>query len=119
MSCSRTCGAWRSSATLSYDGAVREIGEVQAAAAKLGLDADALEIRHAGDVVPAFETLKSGTQALYVCPDALVNANHARINTLALGRASPRCTPSANLSEQAASCPTGPAPLTYSGAQAT
>ena len=32
-----------------------------------------------------FSTLKSGTQALYVCPDALVNANHARINTLALG----------------------------------
>jgi putative tryptophan/tyrosine transport system substrate-binding protein len=68
-----------------YDGAVREIGEVQAAAAKLGLNADVLEIRHARDVVPAFETLKSGTQALYVCPDALVNANHARINTLALG----------------------------------
>ena len=35
--------------------------------------------------MPAFDTLKSGTQALYVCPDALVNANHARINTLALG----------------------------------
>ena len=68
-----------------YDGAVREIGEVQAAAAKLGLNADVLEIRHARDVVPAFETLKSGTQALYVCPDPLVNANHARINTLALG----------------------------------
>ena len=47
-----------------YDGAVREIGEVQAAAAKLGLNADVLEIRHARDVVPAFETLKSGTQAL-------------------------------------------------------
>ena len=24
-------------------------------------------------------------QALYVCPDPLINANHARINTLALG----------------------------------
>ena len=68
-----------------YEGAVREIGEVQAAATKLGLNADVLEIRHARDIVPAFETLKSGTQALYVCPDALVNANHARINTLALG----------------------------------
>ena len=68
-----------------FEDAVREIGEVQAAAAKLGLNADVLEIRHARDVVPAFETLKSGTQALYVCPDALVNANHARINTLALG----------------------------------
>jgi putative tryptophan/tyrosine transport system substrate-binding protein len=68
-----------------FEDTVREIGEVQAAAAKLGLNADVLEIRHARDVVPAFETLKSGTQALYVCPDALVNANHARINTLALG----------------------------------
>jgi putative tryptophan/tyrosine transport system substrate-binding protein len=68
-----------------YEAAVREIGEVQAAAAKLGLNADVLAIRHARDVVPAFETLKNGTQALYVCPDALVNANHARINTLALG----------------------------------
>ena len=29
--------------------------------------------------------LKSGSQALYVCADPLVNANHARINTLALG----------------------------------
>ena len=47
-----------------YDAAVREIGEVQAAAAKLGRNADVLEIRHARDVVPAFETLKSGTQAL-------------------------------------------------------
>jgi len=70
---------------VNYAAAVREIGEVQAVAAKLGLNADVLEIRHARDVVPAFETLKSGTQALYVCPDALVNANHARINTLALG----------------------------------
>jgi putative ABC transport system substrate-binding protein len=70
---------------VNYDAAVREIGEVQAAAAKLGLNADVLEIRHARDVVPAFETLKSGTQALYVCPDALVNANRIRINILAVG----------------------------------
>jgi putative tryptophan/tyrosine transport system substrate-binding protein len=31
-----------------------------------------------------FAALKSGTQALYVCGDALVISNHARINTLAL-----------------------------------
>jgi ABC-type uncharacterized transport system substrate-binding protein len=29
--------------------------------------------------------LKSGIQALYVCPDALTSATHARINTMALG----------------------------------
>ena len=62
-----------------------EIGEVQAAAGKAGLEVDVLEIRRAEDIVPAFGALKSGTQALYVCADALVNANHARINTLALG----------------------------------
>jgi putative ABC transport system substrate-binding protein len=40
MSCSRTCGEWRSSAMLTMTVALREIGEVQAAAAKLGLNAD-------------------------------------------------------------------------------
>ena len=70
---------------VNYPAAVLEIGEVQAAGRTLGIDVDKFEIRHARDVVPAFETLKRGTQALYTCPDALVNANHARINTLALG----------------------------------
>jgi hypothetical protein len=36
-------------------------------------------------VAPAFEALKGAAQALFVCPDATINANHARINTLALG----------------------------------
>lgn len=66
-------------------GYAREIGEVREAARKIALDLDVLEIRRAEDIVPAFATLKSGVQALYVCPDPLVNANHARINTLALG----------------------------------
>ena len=51
-----------------YDGAVLEIGEVQAAAAKLGLDADVLEIRHAEDIAPAFETLKSGRRRFTCAP---------------------------------------------------
>jgi putative tryptophan/tyrosine transport system substrate-binding protein len=86
MSCSRICDEWRSSAMSTMTAPCGRSGEVQAAAAKLGLNVDVLEIRHARDVVPAFETLKNGTQALYVCPDALVvNTNHARINTLALG----------------------------------
>jgi putative ABC transport system substrate-binding protein len=72
-------------ANVGYPAAVLEMGEAQAAASKLGLDADVLEIRRAEDIVPTFGALKSGAQALYVCPDALVNANHARINTLALG----------------------------------
>jgi hypothetical protein len=37
------------------------------------------------DISPAFDAFKSRVQALYVCADALVNANSIRINTLALG----------------------------------
>jgi putative ABC transport system substrate-binding protein len=70
---------------VSYAGSVLEISEVKAAAGKFGLDIDVLEIRHPADIAPAFQALKSGAQALYVCPSALVNANFARINTFALG----------------------------------
>jgi putative tryptophan/tyrosine transport system substrate-binding protein len=72
-------------ADVSYPASVLEIGEVQKAARTLGIDVDVLQIRRAEDIAPAFESRKSGAQALYVCADALVNANHARINTLALG----------------------------------
>ncbi len=64
---------------------VSEIAEARVAASKLGLDVEVLEIRRAEDIAPAFGGLTSGVQALYVCPDPLVNANHTRINTLALG----------------------------------
>ena len=64
---------------------VLELGEVQAAARSLSLDVVVLEIRRAQDIVPAFETLKDRADALYVCTDALANANRIRINTLALG----------------------------------
>jgi putative tryptophan/tyrosine transport system substrate-binding protein len=72
-------------ANVGYPAAVLEKGEVQAAARKLGLDVDTLEIRRPEDIAPAFGALKSGAQALYVCTDSLVNTYHARINTLALG----------------------------------
>ena len=72
---------------------VLEIAEAQAAARKLGLDVDVLEIRRAEDIAPAFRTLKSGVQALYVCPDPLTNVSHARINTLALGARLPTIHP--------------------------
>jgi ABC-type uncharacterized transport system substrate-binding protein len=68
-----------------YAGSVLEISEVQAAARKIGVDIEVLEIRRPTDIAPAFQALKSGAQALYVCPGALVNANFARINTFALG----------------------------------
>jgi ABC-type uncharacterized transport system substrate-binding protein len=68
-----------------YAGSVEEMREVLAVAEALGLEVDKLEIRRADDIAPAFEQLKSGAQALYVCTDALANANRHRINILALG----------------------------------
>jgi putative ABC transport system substrate-binding protein len=64
---------------------VLELGDVQAAAGTLGLELVTLEIRHAQDIVPAFEALKGRSEALYVCTDALINANRIRINILAVG----------------------------------
>jgi putative ABC transport system substrate-binding protein len=72
-------------ANVNYSGAVHEAAEVHAVASKLGIEIEMLEIRRAEDIAPAFEKLKSGVQAIYVCPDALINTNIARINILALG----------------------------------
>jgi putative tryptophan/tyrosine transport system substrate-binding protein len=64
---------------------VLELGELQAAAGTLGLELVTLEIRHAQDIVPAFEALKGRSEALYVCTDGLINVNRIRINILAAG----------------------------------
>jgi putative ABC transport system substrate-binding protein len=68
-----------------YAATVLEMGEAQAAARALGLEVIRSEIRRAEDIAPAFEAFKGAAQALFVCPDATINANHTRINTLALG----------------------------------
>jgi len=81
-------------ANVGYPAAVLETNEVQVAARKLDLDVvDKLEIRKPEDVAPAFDALKGGAQALYVCGDALVDALRARINTLALGARLPTIYP--------------------------
>jgi putative tryptophan/tyrosine transport system substrate-binding protein len=72
-------------ANVGYAAAALEMREVQAAARTLGLDAATIEIRRAEDIAPAIEALRGRADALYVCTDALVNANHMRINTLTLG----------------------------------
>ena len=73
-------------ANANYSATVLEMNEAQKAARTLSLEATAVEIRRTEDISPAFETLiRSGAQALYVCTDALVSFNLARINTLALG----------------------------------
>jgi putative tryptophan/tyrosine transport system substrate-binding protein len=72
-------------ANVSYPASLLEIGQVRAAAGKLGVDVEVLEVKRAEDIAPAFEALKGAAQALFACPDATINANHVRINTLALG----------------------------------
>jgi putative tryptophan/tyrosine transport system substrate-binding protein len=60
-------------------------GEAQATARRLGLEVATSEIRRAEDIVPAFEALRNRADALYLCPDALLNTNRIRINILAAG----------------------------------
>jgi len=64
---------------------VLELGEVQAAAGALGLEAVTLEIRRAQDIAPAFDAINGRSEALYICPDGLANANRIPINILAVG----------------------------------
>jgi putative ABC transport system substrate-binding protein len=68
---------------------VAEADVVKATARTLDLEVMPLEIRRAEDVAPAFETLKSQIDALYVVTDALVSANRSRIITFALSKRLP------------------------------
>jgi len=62
-----------------------EMGEVRAKGPSAGLDeVVTVEIRRADDIAPAIERLKGNADALYVCPDGLVNSNRVRLNALAL-----------------------------------
>ena len=72
-------------ANVGYRAAALEMDEVQRAGRTLNIDIVTLEIRHAEDITSAFDGLNGRADALYVCTDALINANHKRINTLALG----------------------------------
>jgi putative ABC transport system substrate-binding protein len=62
-----------------------EVGEVQATARTLGLEATAVEVQRGEDIAPAFEALKGRADALYVAPDPLVLSNRVHISALALG----------------------------------
>ena len=63
---------------------VLDMNEFQAAARAGGLDVVSFEIRRTEDIAAAFATFKGTVDALYVPPDALMNTNRIRINTLAL-----------------------------------
>jgi putative ABC transport system substrate-binding protein len=66
-------------------GSVLEMGEAQAAARKFGLEVTTSEIRRAKDIAPAFKALRERLDALYVCPDPLMNTNRTGVNILAVG----------------------------------
>jgi putative ABC transport system substrate-binding protein len=72
-------------ANVGNPGSVLEMGEAQATAHTLGLEVITSEIRRAEDIAPAFEALRKRADALYVCPDPLMNTNRTRINILAVG----------------------------------
>ena len=64
--------------------AILNLREVQAAASKLGLEVNTLDVKRANDIAPAIDQLMGRTQALYVVGDSLVFNNQVQINTLAL-----------------------------------
>jgi putative tryptophan/tyrosine transport system substrate-binding protein len=61
-----------------------ELRAVQAMAQHLGLAVVPLEIRRGEDIAPAFESLKDGTEALFVVGDPLTYVHRERIIALAL-----------------------------------
>jgi hypothetical protein len=67
------------------DASVLEMREAQATARTRGLEIITSEIRRAEDIAPAFEVLRDRADALYLCPDPLMNTNRTRINILAVG----------------------------------
>jgi putative tryptophan/tyrosine transport system substrate-binding protein len=64
--------------------ATLNVDEVQAAAPKLGLEVNTLDVKRADDIAPAINQLKGRTQAIYVVGDHFVFDNQIQINTLAL-----------------------------------
>jgi putative ABC transport system substrate-binding protein len=78
---------------LSSRNAVLETEEAQAAARKLAIDVLPLEIRSEQDIAPAFNTLKSRADALYVVLDPVMNAHRTRITILAVGARLPTLVP--------------------------
>jgi putative ABC transport system substrate-binding protein len=71
-------------ANIDNPGSVMDMHAVQTAAHTLGLDAALFEIRKSEDIASAFNAFKNSFDGLYIPPDALINTNRIRINTLAL-----------------------------------
>jgi putative ABC transport system substrate-binding protein len=71
-------------ADVGYRDSVLVIDELEAAARTLNIDVFKLGIRRAEEIAPVLTGLKSEVEALYVVISALVAANHAQINALAM-----------------------------------
>jgi putative ABC transport system substrate-binding protein len=97
---------------------VLHMGEVQAAARKLGLEVVAFEIRRAEDIAPVFATLTGQTEALYVVHEPLVATHMVRVNTLALGARLPTMQ-FGRVWKREACCPMGQTSLTITGVPPT
>lgn len=67
-----------------YPAVLLEVGEVQEAARKLGLDVVVSQIRRTEDIALAIEALRGRAEALYVVADPLTGSNRVQINTLSL-----------------------------------
>jgi putative ABC transport system substrate-binding protein len=61
-----------------------DVSQLQQAGAGLGIDIATFQMQRGEDIDPAFQALKSRSQALYVPPTPVAFVNRIRINTLAL-----------------------------------
>ena len=61
-----------------------EVGELQTAARKFGIEITPVQIRRPEEISVAFDSFKGRINAIYVCADALFNTNRASMNSLAL-----------------------------------
>jgi len=71
-------------ANVANPAAVLDMGEAQVTGRALGLEVTTSEIRRAEDISPAFDALKGRADALYLCPDPLMNTNRTQINIFAV-----------------------------------
>jgi putative ABC transport system substrate-binding protein len=95
-------------ANAAFGGAVEERGEAETAARKSGIAVKALDIRRAEDIATAFQALQRDADALYVCGDALVNANRVSINTFALAARLATIAPNRDFADAGALMSYGP-----------
>jgi putative ABC transport system substrate-binding protein len=65
-------------------GAMLEMGEVEAVARTLGIEIAKFQVQRAEDIALALEASKDQVQAIYVVADPLVFTQKTRINTLAI-----------------------------------